>query len=105
MRDLDEPIPLDKSRKHTAEVLVDEVRVSPTAASRLAEAVAKAVEISEGEVLVVERPGRESYFSLRLLCPDCEISLPELEPRHADPVRERVTQPLRSVSGMSRVGL
>jgi excinuclease ABC subunit A len=82
MRDLDEPIPLDKSRKHTAEVLVDEVRVSPTATSRLAEAVAKAVEISEGEVLVVERPGRESYFSLRLLCPDCEISLPELEPRN-----------------------
>ncbi len=82
MRDLDDPIPLDKARKHTVEVLIDEIRVSPAARGRLAEAVAKAVEVSEGEVLVLERPGRESYFSLRLLCPDCEISLPELEPRN-----------------------
>jgi excinuclease ABC subunit A len=82
MRDLDEPIPLDKSRKHTAEVLIDEVKVSPASRARLAEAVAKAVEVSEGEVLVFEAPGKESYFSLRLLCPDCDINLPELEPRN-----------------------
>ena len=82
MYDLEDPIPLEKTRKHTAEVLVDEVRVSEISRRRLAEAVSKAVEVSEGEVLVVNGSGREHYFSLRLRCPACEISLSEPEPRN-----------------------
>ena len=82
MRELDEPIPLEKMRAHTIEVLVDEIRVSPASRTRLKEAVAKAIEISEGEVLILSGSGRETYFSLKLLCPDCGISLPELEPRN-----------------------
>ena len=82
IRELDEPIPLEKTRAHTIEVLVDEVRVSPASRMRLKEAVSKAVELSGGEVLILSGSGREAYFSLRLLCPDCGISLSELEPRN-----------------------
>jgi excinuclease ABC subunit A len=82
LHDLEEEIPLEKTRKHTIEVLVDTVRIEPDSERRLREAVAKALEISGGEVLAVGESGRERFFSLSLLCPYCEVSLPELEPRN-----------------------
>ena len=82
LRDLEDEIALEKNRKHTVEALVDTVRVGPDAGRRLAEAVAKALELSDGEVLVVDESGRERFFSLTLLCPYCEVSLAELEPRN-----------------------
>jgi len=82
LHDLEDDIPLDKNRKHTIEVLVDTVKVGPDAERRLREAVSKALEVSEGEVLVVSDSGRERFFSLTLLCPYCEVSLAELEPRN-----------------------
>ncbi len=82
LRDLEDDIPLEKTRKHTIEVLVDTVKVGPDAERRLAEAVDKALELSSGELLVVDEKGRERFFSLTLLCPDCEVSLPTLEPRN-----------------------
>ncbi len=91
LRELGEPIPLQKTKAHTIEVLVDEVKLGPGSERRLREAVLKALELSgEDVVVIVEKGsaiddddgGRESYFSLRLLCPDCEVSLPELEPRN-----------------------
>jgi excinuclease ABC subunit A len=81
-RDLEDNIILEKTKKHTAEVLVDEIRLSPASRPRLEEAVDRALEISEGEVLLLGGPGQESYYSLKLRCPYCEISLPELEPRN-----------------------
>ncbi len=81
-RDLDDEILLEKNRKHTIEVLVDTIRVGPDSERRLQEAVAKALEVSEGEVLTVNDAGRERFFSTSLLCPYCEVSLPELEPRN-----------------------
>ena len=80
-RDLDGPIVLEKTRKHSAEVLVDEIRIAPHSEQRVREAVGRALEISAGEVLLVAEAGRESYYSQKLLCPVCDISLPELEPR------------------------
>jgi excinuclease ABC subunit A len=82
LRDLEDDIPLEKNRKHTIEVLVDTIKVGPDAERRLREAVGKALEVSEGEVLVVNDAGRERFFSLTLLCPYCEVSLAELEPRN-----------------------
>ncbi len=81
-RDLDGPIVMEKTKKHTAEVLVDEIRISAHSENRLREAIKKALDLAEGEVLVLRADGRESYFSLKLLCPYCDISLPELEPRN-----------------------
>ncbi|MCJ7485993.1 MAG: excinuclease ABC subunit UvrA, partial [Candidatus Aminicenantes bacterium] len=82
LRDLEDDIALEKNRKHTIEVLVDTLKVSPDAERRLRAAVAKALEVSDGEVLVVGDAGRERFFSLTLLCPYCEVSLAELEPRN-----------------------
>ena len=81
-RDLDGPIVLEKTKKHTAEVLIDDIRVSPYSEKRLKEAVGRALEIAEGEVLLLREDGRETYYSLKLLCPYCDISIPELEPRN-----------------------
>src|SRR5512135_1163649 len=82
LHDLEDDIPLEKNRKHTIEVLVDTVKVGPEAERRLQDAVAKALEVADGEVLVVDEGGRERFFSQTLLCPECEVSLPELEPRN-----------------------
>ena len=79
---LEDEIPLEKTRKHTIEVLVDTLKVGPDSERRLQEAVTKALEVSDGEVLAVNDSGRERFFSLSLLCPYCEVSLPELEPRN-----------------------
>jgi len=81
-RDLEDDIPLEKNRKHTIEVLVDTLKVGPDAERRLREALSKALDLAEGEVLVVDESGRERFFSLTLLCPYCEVSLAELEPRN-----------------------
>ena len=81
LRDLEDDIPLDKNRKHTIEVLVDTIKVGPDAERRLRAAVEKALEVSDGEVLVIDDAGKERFFSLTLLCPHCEVSLAELEPR------------------------
>ena len=82
LRDLEDDIPLEKNRKHTVEVLVDTVKIGPDAERRLRAAVEKALEVSDGEVLAVDESGRERFFSLTLLCPYCEVSLAELEPRN-----------------------
>ncbi len=82
LRDLEDDIPLEKNRKHTIEVLVDTIKIGPDAERRLRLAVEKALEVAEGEVLVVDESGRERFFSLTLLCPFCEVSLAELEPRN-----------------------
>ena len=82
LRELGEAIPLQKTKAHTIEVLVDEVKLGPGSDRRLREAVLKAIELAGEDILVLDEDGRESYFSLRLLCPDCEVSLPELEPRN-----------------------
>ena len=80
-RDLEDSIILEKTKKHTAEVLVDELRFSSSSPARLSEAVGRALEISDGEVLLLRENGQESYYSLKLLCPFCDIDIPELEPR------------------------
>ncbi len=81
-RELEEKIVLEKTKKHEVDVLVDEVRVSSKSEARLKEAIEKALEVSRDEILVVRENGQEAYYSLRLRCPDCELNLPELEPRN-----------------------
>jgi excinuclease ABC subunit A len=80
-RDLDGPIVLERTKAHAAEVLVDELRIAPHTMNRLREAVRTALDVSDGAVLLLRADGTEAYYSLRLICPVCDISLPELEPR------------------------
>jgi len=80
--DLDEEIYLEKKRKQTIEVLIDTIKVGPAGRVRLQESLDRATEISSGEVLILDEKGREAFFSQSLMCPYCNISLPELEPRN-----------------------
>ncbi len=80
-RELDEKIELERMKKHTIEILIDEIRISSSSRSRLIEAVERALDISGGDLLTQGTDDSEAYYSLSLLCPFCEISLPELEPR------------------------
>ena len=81
-RELDEEILLEKTKKHSIDILIDEINVSSASERRLKEAVDKALEIASGDLLLIRKEGKEIYYSLNLLCPFCEISLPELEPRN-----------------------
>jgi excinuclease ABC subunit A len=80
-KELDGKIELERMKKHNIEVLIDEVEVGASAGSRLKEAIDRALELSDGDLLTLGQDGAETYYSLSLLCPYCEINLPELEPR------------------------
>lgn len=81
LKELDGKIELERMKKHNIEVLIDEIEVFPSTRSRLIEAIEKALEMSDGDLLTLRPDGTETYYSLSLLCPYCEINLPELEPR------------------------
>ncbi|HSD61468.1 MAG TPA: excinuclease ABC subunit UvrA, partial [Burkholderiales bacterium] len=73
---------LARNQKHTIEVVVDRLKVSPDAQQRLAESFETALRHADGRALAVEMDsGREHLFSARFACPVCSFSLPELEPR------------------------
>ncbi|HUW40131.1 MAG TPA: excinuclease ABC subunit UvrA [Rectinemataceae bacterium] len=75
---------LDKQRKHSIEIVVDRLKLSNDGRTRLAESVETALEIAEGSAIVLREEGGESkeeFFSQKGACPECGISLPEMEPR------------------------
>ena len=73
---------LQKTRKHTIEVVVDRLKVRPDVKQRLAESFETALRHADGRALAVEiDSGREHLFSAKFACPVCSYSLPELEPR------------------------
>lgn len=80
-REIEEKISLERQKKHNIEVLIDEIKISSNSEKRLKEAVNQALEMGGGDLLVTDKDGRDFFYSLNLLCPYCEISLPELEPR------------------------
>jgi excinuclease ABC subunit A len=80
-KELDKKIELERMKKHNIEVLIDEIEVTPSSQTRLVEAIERALDISDGDLLTLKPDGIETYYSLSLLCPYCEINLPELEPR------------------------
>ncbi len=79
-RRLDEEIVLERYKKHTIELVLDRIILTPERKSRVAEAVQAAVEMADG--LVSISVGEEiKTFSSRLACPDCDVDIPEMEPR------------------------
>ena len=79
--DLDEDITLDKNLKHTIEVVVDRLVVKAGIEKRLTDSIENVLEIADG-LLVVDVIGKERMnFSQSFSCPDCGISIDEIEPR------------------------
>ena len=75
---------LEKQRKHSIEIVVDRLKLSEDSRKRLAESVETALDIAEGTVIVIRDSSsgsREEFFSQKGSCPECGISLPEMEPR------------------------
>ena len=73
---------LAKNQKHTIEIVVDRLKVSPDIKQRLAESFETALRHADGRALAVEmESGKEHLFSAKFACPICNYSLQELEPR------------------------
>ncbi|WP_194611361.1 excinuclease ABC subunit UvrA [Clostridium vitabionis] len=79
--DLSETITLDKNIKHNIEIVVDRLIVKPDIRTRLTDSIETALKLSEG-LLIVDIFGREPLLmSQNFSCPDCGISIDEIEPR------------------------
>jgi len=81
---LDESIKLDKQKKHSIEIIVDRLVIGKDIRARLAESVEAAVQTADGLLIVlINEDGKnsEQVFSQKNSCPDCGVSIPELQPR------------------------
>src|SRR6202162_1880476 len=74
-------INLDKRKNHTIEVVIDRLLVKPGIEHRLEMSVARAMKLAGGLVQGAVVGGEEQLYSEKLACPDCGISVPQLEPR------------------------
>ncbi|MDD3453721.1 MAG: excinuclease ABC subunit UvrA [Bacilli bacterium] len=79
--DLIEEINLDKNKKHKIDVIIDRIIIKEDIRSRIYESIELSTKLSHGKV-IVEILGKEEYvMSETYACPECDFSLPELEPR------------------------
>ena len=77
---LDEEIKLDKNVKHNIFVTVDRIAVKEGSGRRLTDSVEAALKLADG-LVVVDNGGKETTYSTKYSCPDCDISIEDLEPR------------------------
>jgi excinuclease ABC subunit A len=81
LMNIDEPIPLDRRKNHTIEIVVDRLLLKSGISTRLEQSIETALKLTDGLVTVAVVGGDELVFSEKLACPDCGISVPQLEPR------------------------
>ncbi len=81
MYDLSEQIDLEKNKKDKIDIVIDRIVVKEDVRSRLYEAIELATEKANGKVVVDVLGEGEILFSTKYACPECNYSLPELEPR------------------------
>jgi excinuclease ABC subunit A len=77
---LDDPIKVDKNKKHTIEVIIDRIVLKENIRARLTDSIETAIELADGQVILII-DDKEQLISTKMTCPDCEVSLPELSPR------------------------
>jgi len=78
---LDEPVPLDRRKNHTIEIVVDRLLLKNGVTQRLEQSIETALKLTGGLVTIAVVGGEEHVYSEKLACPDCGISVPQLEPR------------------------
>ena len=81
LRTLDEEIVLDKKKKHRLSVVIDRMSVREGIQQRLSDSVETALKLADGVMEVQVIGGETKVYSEKFSCPDCGISLPEIEPR------------------------
>lgn len=79
--ELSEEISLEKNIKHNIEIVVDRLVVKEGIESRLTESIENAMNLSDGLMIVDVIGGEPMNFSMNFACPDCGISVEEVEPR------------------------
>lgn len=79
--ELSDEINLEKNKKHNIDVIIDRLIIKEDIRSRLNEAIELACKLSKGKCVVDVIGGEEIVMSEKYACPDCDFSLPELEPR------------------------
>ncbi len=79
--DLTEEIPMDKNIKHNIEIVVDRLVVKPGIEKRLTDSVENVLDLAEGLMTVDVIGGEPVNFSQSFSCPDCGVSIDEIEPR------------------------
>lgn len=79
--DLGDTPPLDKRKKHTVEVVIDRLILRPDIKTRLTDSLETALKLANGLVVVSIIDGEDMLFSQNYACPDCGISIGEMEPR------------------------
>ena len=79
--ELSEDIPLDKNNKHNIEIVVDRLVVKPEIERRLTDSVESVLALADGLLLVDIIDGESMMFSQSFACPDCGVSISEIEPR------------------------
>lgn len=79
--ELTEEIKLDKNKKHNIEIVVDRLVVKEGIEKRLTDSIENVLELSNGLLMVDIIDGETMQFSQSFSCPDCGISIDEIEPR------------------------
>ena len=79
--ELSEEIKLDKNIKHNIESIVDRLVVKPGIEKRLSDSIETVLNLSDGLLMVDTMDGTVKTFSQSFACPDCQISIDEIEPR------------------------
>jgi len=78
---LDEDIKLEKNKKHTISVVVDRLVVKADIEKRLSDSLETALKLADGLVSVQIVDGADTLYSTKYSCPECGISIEEIEPR------------------------
>ena len=81
MYELTEEITLDKNIKHNIEIIVDRLAVKPGIEKRLSDSIENVLKIADGLMIVDVIDGEPMNFSQDFSCPDCGISIDEIQPR------------------------
>ena len=81
MYELSEEIPMDKNIKHNIDIVVDRLVVKPGIEKRLTDSLENVFELTEGNAIIDVVDGEPMNFSQNFACPDCGISVDEVEPR------------------------
>ena len=79
--DLSEEISLEKNLKHNISIVVDRIALRPGIEGRLTDSIENVMKLSDGIMEVEVVDGEKMTFSQNFACPDCGISIDEIEPR------------------------
>ena len=73
---------LDKKRKHNIDIIIDRIKNTPDSRKRISESIETALEVGDGRIIVINKSENdlEYFFSIKNSCPNCNYSIPELEP-------------------------